>query len=981
MSHDHHHHHDEHAGIDRRSFLKLAGFSFGAFVAGCQEGKIEKAIPFLVQPEEVTPGLAYWYSTTCGGCNAACGVLAKNRDGRPIKLEGNPEHPLSQGGLCAIGQASILSLYDSQRLRMPVVNGVEVSWQECDEAIEKALSTHGASGVRLLTGTVASPTLRSSIKQFLARFPDSKHIQYDAISYSGILDAHTVTHGRRVLPRFKFDRAKRVVSFAADFLGTWISPVEFTAGYRAGRTLEGTPPKFSRHIQIESGLTLTGSNADERIAVAPHEMAACIKSLMISLLRRSGQQIREIVDVSCGDRIEAIAGELWDHRGQSLVVCGINEPALQLMVNVINQTIESYGSTLDIVRPSLQVQGDDTGLHSLIKEIEQGGVGVLITAGCNPVYDLPGSQSLAENIRRIPARIAITDRIDETASVAQFVCPLPHALESWNDHEPVDGLVSITQPTIQPLRQCRTVIENLARWTGDNRTTYELIREEWQVLHKRSGSPSFEEFWTNTLTRGYAELTPQTPKLDFHSTAVAAALGLDVRAREPQGFSLVIQPSLTMLDGRHAHNPWLQELPDPVTKIVWDNYASLSIGSARRLGVEEGDIVAVSTDDGVRVELPVHIQPGHFDGAITVYLGYGRKGTDRFTDIGPKWIQSRPTVEKGKPVGVNVAPLLLFTQNGIAYHGRAISVTATGRKHDLVATQEYHSLHDPDLLGKSTGHRRPIVQEASLAAYIANPAAGSGHRHEIVSMWSDDHAYKGHHWGMAVDLTACTGCSACVVSCQAENNIPVVGRDEVQRNREMTWIRIDRYYDESNGRFNVSHQPMMCQHCGNAPCETVCPVLATVHNDEGLNQQVYNRCVGTRYCANNCPYKIRRFNWFKYDRGDDMQRMVLNPDVTVRERGVMEKCSFCVQRIQLAKIDAKQEGRPLRDGDIQPACVQSCPAKAITFGDMNDAESNLVKKMTNPRYYRVLEELGVKPSVGYMTLIHDRPEEKEAAHG
>jgi len=394
--------------------------------------------------------------------------------------------------------------------------------------------------------------------------------------------------------------------------------------------------------------------------------------------------------------------------------------------------------------------------------------------------------------------------------------------------------------------------------------------------------------------------------------------------------------------------------------------------------VIDGDIVRIEAQ-GTSLVLPAHVQPGQHDAVIAVALGYGRKGTDRFTNIGPQWFETKPTVPPGGLVGKNAASFIKLEAGSLVYDIQQVSISKTGRNYTLACTQEHQSLHVPAHLDPTHGERRPIVQEATFAAFVKNPNAGSFEKHELPTMWPEDHKYTGHHWGMSVDLSACTGCSACVISCQAENNIPLVGKDEVFRNREMVWMRIDRYYDElPNGDVTVQHQPMMCQHCGNAPCETVCPVLATVHSEEGLNQQVYNRCVGTRYCSNNCPYKVRHFNWFEYEHGDAMQRLVLNPDITVRERGVMEKCSMCVQRIQEGKIEAKKSGAQVKDGDIQPACAQSCPAKAIVFGDMNDPNSELVKRVKNPRHYHVLEEIGVRPSVGYMTLVRNREEGEEA---
>jgi len=992
MSHEHHQKDEQLQNgdsVDRRDFLRLAGFSFaGAFLAGCQQGKIEKAIPFLVQPEEVTPGLAYWYSTTCAGCSAGCGILAKNRDGRPIKLEGNPDHPISKGGLCAVGQASILSLYDSHRLRGPLFSGKEATWNEIDAQVGSALGRIKQTGgrIRLLTGTVTSPTTRALIAKFLSRFPDAKHVEYEAISCSAILDAHEITHGRRVLPRYHFDRAQTIVSVDADFLGTWLSPVEHTAGFRAGRTLEGTPPKFSHLTQVESRLSLTGSNADERIALSPTEYEGVLSRLAVLLGAKDGRQpdFTSAIGSEMEQRVQRIADRLWQTRGQSLVVCGVNDLRLQLLTNFTNHLLNGYGNTLDIQAASFQSNPNDVALQDVLNEIKTGEVSALFIAGGNPVYDLPDGEKLPVNIRKIPLVVSFAERMDETASAATMVCPTPHFLEAWNDTEPVHGTVSLTQPTIPPLMKTRSFIESLSAWMGEPQTAYNLIRAEWRstIFQRQSATKSFDDFWNNTLLEGLSTVAaPNVPQSNFDYTAFASAVKETEGPVNDGSMTLLLHSSLTMMDGRHAHNAWLQELPDPVTKTVWDNHASLSRNTAEKFALTEGDTVNIEVQNGGNVELPVHIQPGQNDAVVAVALGYGRKGTDRFTNIGPDWIQARPTVPPGELVGKNMAPFVRLNYGLLTYSRNNVSISKTGRSTSLVASQEYNSLREPNLLGEPTGERRPIVQEATLAAYAFNPSAGSFHKPHLETMWPEDHKYTGHRWGMAIDLNACTGCSACVIGCQAENNIPVVGKDEMRRNRDLIWIRIDRYYDETNeGDLSVSHQPMMCQHCGNAPCETVCPVLATVHNEEGLNQQVYNRCVGTRYCANNCPYKIRRFNWFEYERGDEMQKMVLNPDVTVRDRGVMEKCSFCIQRIELAKIEARNSGTPLKDGDIQPACAQSCPAQAIVFGDMNAPESEVSKRMKDPRFYRVLEEIGVRPSVGYMTLIHDRPEGKEEQH-
>jgi len=435
----------------------------------------------------------------------------------------------------------------------------------------------------------------------------------------------------------------------------------------------------------------------------------------------------------------------------------------------------------------------------------------------------------------------------------------------------------------------------------------------------------------------------------------------------PGQFEAVLYEKVSMRDGRHAHNPWLQELPDPVTKAVWDNYVCIAPVSAKRLRIEEGELVTVRAGDA-SIELPAVIQPGQHEKVVAIALGYGRKGTDRFSQIGPQWLQAELTVRKGETVGKNAFPLGKF-DNGRVLLENTVSLAPTGRKGKVSTTQMHHTITVPQNLG---GQRRDLVRETTLPAFLNDPASGNQNEREILELWPDDHKHEGHHWGMTIDLNRCTGCSACIIGCQAENNIPVVGKDEVIRHREMHWIRLDRYYSGDDGEVDVLHQPVMCQHCDHAPCETVCPVLATVHSNEGLNQQVYNRCIGTRYCANNCPFKVRRFNWFNYRQGDQEENLVLNPDVTTRSRGVMEKCSLCIQRIQEAKAEAKRRGLPLGDGEIKTACQQSCPAEAIVFGDLNDPQSQVSKLGKSPRHYHLLEEMNFKQAVGYLTKVRNR---------
>jgi molybdopterin-containing oxidoreductase family iron-sulfur binding subunit len=1019
-------------GFSRRDFLRLAGFAVaGTTLAGCRQARVQHAVPLLVQPEGAVAGTSAYYASVCGGCNAGCGLLVKNRDGRPIKLEGNPAHPLSRGGVCAAGQASLLGLYDRHRLREPLREGRPAAWSEVDQAVRAQLQTirDQRRAVYLLTGSLTGPAARAQVRRFLHANPNARHVVHDSRPGSAILDAHARTHGARVLPHYHLDRADVLVSFDADFLGTWLSPVEFTAAYQAGRRPLGTPPRMSYHVQFESRLSLTGSKADQRLPVRPGDVGLILSHLAARLAERGGiRQPEERLDEPpvSGRFLDHLADTLWQSRRRSLVVCGNQDVQLQILVNFLNHVLGNYGTTVDLVRPSDQWQGNDGDLESLLRELHEGRVGALFIHQCNPVHDLPSGATLAEELRRVPLLVCCPERLDETARLAHFVCPVPHYLESWGDAEPVNGVVSLTQPAIAPLGNTRPLLESLAAWTGPAGgrppNAYELLRTAWEEeVFPRSpaalavsavgtvgamspapvagpypavsalapggadrGGRIFEAFWNQTLHDGVVQVVPRTVRVGNFN---AGEVRLVPRASPaPEGtYSVVLYAKVGMPDAGHAYNPWLHELPDPISKVAWDNYACLSPTTAERLGVREGDVVRLEASEAggeSRVlELPAFVQPGQHDQVVAVALGYGSRLSERFAEVGPPWLEARPTVGADGLVGKNAAPLLTWAGGSLRGLRDAVRLTRTDRQHALASTQDHHRLTRPPLLPQAGPEPRPVVQETSLAnlrpapARVPLPMAG-----EAEDLWPDDHPAEGPRWGMVIDHNACTGCSACVIACQAENNIPVVGKDEVRRHREMHWLRIDRYYAERDRGVDVVHQPMLCQHCGHAPCEPVCPVLATVHSTEGLSQQVYNRCVGTRYCANNCPYKVRRFNWFDYGHDDSLANLALNPDVTVRSRGVMEKCTFCVQRIQDARSEAG--GRPLRDGDVQTACQQSCPAQAIVFGNLNDPQSRASRLARGPRGYRVLEDLNVRPAVTYLALVRNRPVNTEGeGHG
>ena len=967
--------------FSRRAFLKLAGFAFtGAIAGGCERAPVQNALPMPVQAEDVIPGRSLLYASTCGGCNAGCGVLVKVRDGRPIKIEGNPNHPLSLGGLCAAGQASLLGLYDSRRLQQPLKAGEASGWITVDAEIRARLDDlrRQRKAVRFLSGTITSPTTFRAITRFLADFPDARHVVHDPFSCSAILEAHLRTHGVRALPRYHLDRAEVIVGIDADFLGTWIAPVQFAAGYQAGRYLQGPVPHLSYHVQFESRMSLTGSKADHRRCISPGETGLVMTHLAVKLARKAGLDWGggDLQPPSVPERfLDDLAERLWNARGRCLVLCGSQMLSQQLMCNLLNHLLQNYAATLDLTHSSYQNKSNDHDLQVLLEEIRRRQVGALLVYRSNPVYDYPLGQSLTDAVRAVPLVVSFAARLDETAEKAHYVCPESHYLESWNDAEAADGVVSLYQPTIQPLGDTRSLLETLAAWLGRPRPASDQLREAWQTqMHPRSLiSVSFQEFWDQALHDGFVRVRPQS--LTVRPFDLAAVTPIRQAPRSAEGSHLVLYAKVGMPSGSHAYNPWLQELPDPISKITWDNYACLSPTAAAKLGVSQGDVVTLEAEQGLSLRVPVLIQPGQHDEIVAVALGYGSRLSERFADIGPPWLEARPTLGANGFVGVNAAPLLSWQDGLLGYTREGVRLTKTNQRHPLACTQEHAPIRVHLPLVPAGRQVQPVIRETTLPAFIGRDSEAAVQERQ--DLWPDDHPIEGPRWGMAIDLNACTGCSACVIACQAENNIPVVGKDEVRRHREMHWLRIDRYYSSpAAGResdIDVAHQPMLCQHCGNAPCEVVCPVLATVHSAEGLNQQVYNRCVGTRYCANNCPYKVRRFNWFDYAHDDQLQNLLLNPDVTVRSRGVMEKCTFCVQRIQDAKIEARRLGRVLADGDIQTACQQSCPTRAIVFGNLNDPRSKVSQQAGSSRAYRVLEELNVQPAVSYLTLVRNRP--------
>ena len=976
----------------RRDFLKLIGAGAAFAAAGCARKPVEKILPYIKMPEEATPGKAVWYASTCGECPASCGILVKTREGRPIKLEGMKEHPLNRGGLCARGQASVLNLYDPDRIHGPMgVNRASgaskaTAWTTLDARAVQALREARSAGGRvvLLTGTLTSPTTRSLVSEFLSAFPGGTHVVYDAVSSDAIAKAMEVTYGERLIPRYRLDRADLILTLGADPLGTWLSPPEFARDFSSRRHPEsGT---MSRLVAIESILTLTGTNADTRYRVRPEHLLTVALGLAHELhvknprgpmsgnaavsgaLRDSASEGVEREAGLPAGTLAALADELWANRGKSLVLAGPQAaPAnhavpLQVAVNLLNSALGNDGVTVDTSTPSLQAQGSEDAVLSLAERMRAGDIQVLLIHGANPAYSLPAALGFADLMRRVPFVVSFADRVDETARQADFVAPDHHYLESWNDHEPRRGIRSLAQPAIAPLYDTRAFQDTLLAWgrslgvgalTATAGTWHDYLRESWRKdIFPKSDSPAdFDLFWEGALREGVWRARGQSDTGSGPGAFRAGALSAmpEGGTSNLQGsLSLCLYTPVTLYDGKSANNAWLQELPDPVSKIDWDNYVSVAPSRAKQLGISDYEMKAdvVTVDVGhAKFDLPVHVQPGLHPDVIAIAIGYGRTAAGRV----------------GNKVGQNGYALAQATAGRVGMSGIPARISKTGRIAALACVQ-----------GHQYTENRPIIYETTFASFLKDPTSGNEAPTSEPSMWSR-HKYTGYRWGMGIDLNACIGCEACMVACQAENNVPVVGKQIVLQGREMHWLRIDRYHSGEAETPETVYQPMLCQHCENAPCETVCPVLATMHNSEGLNLQIYNRCVGTRYCSNNCPYKVRRFNWFEYSEVREKSlRLVLNPDVTVRTRGVMEKCTFCIQRIREGKERVKALGETVHDGDIETACMQSCPTQAIVFGDSNDPKSRVSELMKRPRGYHVLADLNTLPQISYQVKVRNR---------
>lgn len=1001
------------AGIARRDFLTIMGASMAMAGLSCARRPVHKIIPHVVKPEEITPGVATWYASTYVEGGDVQGVLVKNREGRPIKLEGNPDHPFNRGTLGARAQAAVLSLYDPERLTAPVLRDRTTglrsvfSWKEWDsQVVQKLKAARAQGGVRALTGEIVSESTQRALKEMLAAVGGGESAVFEPLADEDSVTAQSLSYGTAVLPHYRLGQAQVILTLGADFLGGAAGSVESAREWIKNRKLEGqkaSQAQQSRLLTVESAFSLTGANADERQSVVAGDelwAALAIAHELIVVQKRS----RFATDASVqavlapysiakvaarigggpetAARLTRMARSLASAKGHGLVIAGgvstrhAGGVALQVVANLLNSALENEGVTIDGVSLARSVRSNFAGVQKLIADMQAGRVGALIISGTNPVYSLPESVGFVAALKKVPFVLVISDREDETALLADAVAPESHSLESWGDASPRKGVWSMIQPTIESLHGTRCageVFMQLAKAAQSSGAAaqaadwYEYVRLVWKdTAFRAAGASGFESFWEECVQRGgyFASNAGGSSPRAFRSSSLgvlASAIQGAQAGGQPDQFVLSTYASSAMGDGRFANNAWLQELPDPLTSVTWDNCLSIAPATAKKLGLSTDDVVEV-VGAGSNFEAPVYVQPGMHEKSVSIAIGYGRKSAGKV----------------GNGAGVNIFGAAVAAGDRLLLSGARVTVRKTGKRYRLATTQWHTATLD-----------RPIINDVTLAQFRKNPAAAAHtdphlRMDPVPTMWPK-HEYKGYRWGMAIDLTSCIGCGACSIACQAENNIPVVGREQVRNSRQMHWIRVDRYYSGTPENPDVVFQPMLCQHCENAPCETVCPVLATVHDDEGLNVQVYNRCVGTRYCQNNCPYKVRRFNFFDHWKAyESTLNLAWNPDVTVRTRGIMEKCTFCVQRIRDEKDKAKTAGGRVKDGALRTACQQTCPTDAIVFGDINDPESRVSRLKNSPQAFRVMEVLNTVPAVSYLTKVRNQeasPTEGGSHHG
>lgn len=969
-------------GINRRRWLQLMGASLAlASLNGCRvkQGEI---LPFAKRPTNRVPGEPQYYATAMDLSGAATGLLVTSRDGRPIKIEGNPNHPQSQGATDALAQAAVLQLYDPDRSRMirqrTTRGEVVQSWERFREFARAhfgSLRKKGGAGLHVLAEVSSSPTLAAIRAEFLKNYPNAAWHEYEPLSRDNQQAGARLAFGKPYRTLYRLREADILVALDADLLADHPAAVEHARAFAQRR--DPNAGQMNRLYVVESGYSITGSMADHRLRMPSSQIAAFVAQLQQELTRATGQNPEP--DATPHNKqhqtvrfLRAMISDLVAHRGRAIVAVGPSQPPeVHAAVHRINAALGNAGKTIRYVAsPEPDRPSHVEAIGALASAMKTGKVNTLVVLGGNPVYTAPADLDFTEAFNRVPTRIHLSQYDDETSRQCTWHVPQAHFLEAWGDARAYDGTYSIVQPLIEPLWGGKSAIE-LAALLGDQPSSgYDLVRKTFRSV---TGQDS-EERWRKTLHDGLladSQWPEESPELlpELSASSVSAS----VTEWNGKDLEIVFCRDPLMYDGRFANNGWLQETPDPMTKLTWDNAALVSPATAKALGIENETLVRLKYA-GRELEIPAYVLPGQADGSVAVALGYGRRFAG---NVGGNVDEQVP------PVGADAYRLRRSTA---MWFDRGLSLEPTGKKYPLATTQDHHAI---DLVGLKSRNERlgDLVREATLAEYKEHPefAQHTVHHPPLVSLFQEP-TYEGYRWGMSIDLNKCIGCSACMVACQAENNVPIVGKSRVLQGREMHWIRVDRYFRGDVDDPAVSYQVVTCQHCGNAPCEQVCPVMATVHSAEGLNEMVYNRCVGTRYCSNNCPYKVRRFNFFNYHKDlenpeNAVLKMLYNPEVTVRSRGVMEKCTYCVQRIQAAKIEAKNEVRPIRDGEVRTACQQACPTEAILFGDLNNPESQVLQAHTANRSYRMLAELNIQPRTSYLARIRNpHPELEDGEH-
>ncbi len=981
----------------RRDFLKYVGFSTAAATMAACEGPVHKSVPYVIQPENIVPGIANYYATTIADGFDFASILVKTREGRPILIKNN-DRAAVLGGANARINASVLSLYDKKRVQGPMANGEAIEWNVLDATAKAKLAglKNSSKKVALLTQTYASPSTEKLLAEFSEQFGGATHVTYDAISEDAALNAYASMYGERALADYDFSKAELIVSFAADFLGDWQGG-GYDSGYAKGRVPhEG---KMSRHIQVESNMSLTGANADTRLPMKPSQVKTALAKLYGALNGSTVSGGSSDIDGA----VEAMATEIRKYGSKAVVVCGINDEDAQLVTLAINELLQS--DAFDTARPKYIRQGNTAAVNKLIADMKAGRIGALFIDGVNPAYSLPNSAEFVEALGNVDLSIYFAFNNDETANAVTHVAAASHYLESWGDAQFKKGHLSLQQPVIRELFDTRQFQTCLLNWMGSDMTFHDYVKANWSDSYLNGTS------WNKALQDGVYDVTATstedgadaaTDEASAEEATTVASLSAALRSlTSVSGASemeLCLYSKVGMGDGKQANNPWLQEFPDPITRVSWDNYITVSKADAESLQLENYNVANGGLDgsyanitlDGTTLEnVPVIIQPGQAQGTVGLSFGYGRMAG----------------MQEEMQTGVNAYALYKDFNNV-----QSVSVSKASGTHEFACIQLHNTL-----MGRGDIIKETTLQEFNTEEpHVWNPVPQVSLDHQevpatTVDLWESFDRSIGHHFNMSIDLNACTGCGACVIACHAENNVPVVGKREIRVSRDMHWLRIDRYYSSEDTFINdeeskdtaeegykntmlqlenpatnpqVAFQPVMCQHCNHAPCETVCPVAATAHSRQGHNHMAYNRCVGTRYCANNCPYKVRRFNWFLYNNNDefdyymnnDLGKMVLNPDVNVRSRGVMEKCSWCIQMTQKTILDAKKEGREVKDGEFQTACSSACNSGAIVFGDINDKESKVAKLKKDDRMYHLLEHVGTQPNVFYHVKVRNTNE-------